>query len=236
MKLDAILWDYDGTLVNSVPKNIDITKAILSIVAPHLTGDNLPKYLGDEELYHEANHGAKNWQELYVNYYGLTHDEMILAGSMWAQHQEENKTEVMLFEGIKNVVDKFCLLPHGICSQNSQNNIRSVLKKNAIDGPFKAIVGYNDVSNVQQKPHAFGGVKCVESIFEHTDSLLLMYIGDHEADTKFARNLQSALGNKSQVISVAAAYSRSAPQNWKSKPDHIATNVEDLLSIIGKYT
>ena len=25
MKLDAILWDYDGTLVNSVPKNIDIT-------------------------------------------------------------------------------------------------------------------------------------------------------------------------------------------------------------------
>ena len=38
MKLDAILWDYDGTLVNSVPKNIDITKNILSIVAPHLTG------------------------------------------------------------------------------------------------------------------------------------------------------------------------------------------------------
>ncbi|MGC3833651.1 hypothetical protein ACPSKX_04880 [Moritella viscosa] len=84
MKLDAILWDYDGTLVNSVPKNMDITKAILSIVVPHLTGDNLPKYLLSEDLYHEANHGAKNWQDLYVDYYGLSHDEMIRAGSMWA--------------------------------------------------------------------------------------------------------------------------------------------------------
>jgi hypothetical protein len=37
------------------------------------------------------------------------------------------------------------------------------------------------------------------------------------------------------VISVAAAYSRSAPLHWKSKPDYIVTNVEDLLSIIGKY-
>ncbi|MDN3699635.1 HAD family hydrolase [Vibrio cortegadensis] len=235
MKLDAILWDYDGTLVNSVPKNIDITKSILSIVAPRLTGEHLPKYLHDEDSYHEANHGAKNWQELYVDYYGLTHDEMIIAGSLWAEHQEKNKTEVALFDGIKTVVDKFSLLPHGICSQNSQNNIRSVLKSNGIGAPFKAIVGYDDVSNGNQKPHAFGGIKCVESIFGHTDSELLMYIGDHEADTKFARNLEMALGGKTKVIAVAAGYSRSEPELWEFQPDHTAHTVEDLLSIIGKY-
>lgn len=64
MKLAAVLWDYDGTLVNSVPKNIDITKTILSIVAPRLSGASLPKYLLSEDAYHEANHEAKNWQEL----------------------------------------------------------------------------------------------------------------------------------------------------------------------------
>ncbi len=42
VKLDAVLWDYDGTMVNSVPKNINITKEILSTVAPRLTGANLP--------------------------------------------------------------------------------------------------------------------------------------------------------------------------------------------------
>jgi len=235
MKLDAILWDYDGTLVNSVPKNMDITKAILSIVVPHLTGDNLPKYLLSEDLYHEANHGAKNWQDLYVDYYGLSHDEMIRAGSMWAEHQDKNQTEVTLFDGIKDVVERFSQLHHGICSQNSQNNIRRVLRHNGIDTPFKAIVGYGDVSNGKQKPHPFGGIKCVESIFGNTNSQLLMYIGDHEADTKFARNLQSALGDNAKVISVAAAYSRSEPERWEVKPDYIANNVEDLLSIIGKY-
>ncbi|MBL4828970.1 MAG: HAD family hydrolase [Aliivibrio sp.] len=236
MKLDAVLWDYDGTLVNSVPKNIDITKAILSIVAPHLTGKNLPEYLRTEASYHEANHAAKNWQELYVDFYGLSYKQMLQAGSMWAEHQEKNQTEVSLFTGIKNVITQFSRLNHGICSQNAQNNIRNVLKFNGIDEPFKAIVGYNDVSNDNQKPHPFGGIKCLETIFGHSNSALLMYIGDHEADTKFARNLQSALGENTKVISVAAAYSHSEPENWEIKPDYIANNVNDLLSIIGKYS
>lgn len=94
MKLDAILWDYDGTLVNSVPKNIDITKQILAEVAPHLTGEHLPRYLRSEAEYHHANHAAKNWQALYMDYYGLSRDEMVLAGSLWAKHQEMNRTEV----------------------------------------------------------------------------------------------------------------------------------------------
>ncbi|CAM3076310.1 hypothetical protein MOVI109754_15540 [Moritella viscosa] len=48
-------------------------------------------------------------------------------------------------------------------------------------------------------------------------------------------NLQSALGDNAKVISIAAAYSRSEPERWEVKPDYIANNVEDLLSIIGKY-
>lgn len=235
MKLDAVLWDYDGTLVNSVPKNIEITKTILSIVAPHLTGEFLPKYLHNEASYHEANHGAKNWQELYVDYYGLTHEEMLIAGGMWAEHQEKNTTEVSLFKGIKEVITEFSHLPHGICSQNSQNNIRRLLENNAIAEPFKSIIGYDDVSNGKQKPDASGGIKCIDSIFGHRNSQCLMYIGDHEADAKFARNLQAALGGHTQVIAVAAAYSRSEPQSWKCQPDYTAHSVDELFNIIGKY-
>ncbi|MCG9786860.1 HAD family hydrolase [Vibrio mediterranei] len=235
MKLDAILWDYDGTLVNSVPKNIDITKTILSIVAPHLSNENLPKYLLSEDLYHEANHGAKNWQELYVDYYGLTHEEMLVAGGMWAEHQEKNQTEVSLFKGIQGVIEQFSNIPHGICSQNSQNNIRRVLENHGINSPFKSVVGYDDVPDGNQKPNPFGGIKCVESILGSKNDQLLMYIGDHEADTQFARNLQRELGTGAKVISVAAAYSRSEPEGWVTKPDYVAHKVEDLLQIIGKY-
>ena len=45
MTIDAIVWDYDGTLVNSAAKNISITKDILGEVAPGLSGSGLPGYL-----------------------------------------------------------------------------------------------------------------------------------------------------------------------------------------------
>ena len=64
MKADAIIWDYDGTLVNSVTRNIDITKQILGAVAPGLTGENLPACLISEEADHIVNHKSKNWQDL----------------------------------------------------------------------------------------------------------------------------------------------------------------------------
>lgn len=160
---------------------------------------------------------------------------MLIAGGMWAEHQEKNQTEVTLFSGISKVVNQFSHISHGICSQNSQGNIRNVLSCNGIEAPFKSIVGYDDVSDGQQKPHPYGGIKCLETIFGHTENKRVIYIGDHEADTKFARNLQQELGGNTEVISIAAAYSQSTPENWTIKPDYIAYKVEDLLSIIGQF-
>ena len=75
MFVDAVLWDFDGTLVNSAPKNIAITKEILEVIVPHLSGDNLPRWLHSQHDYHVANHLAANWRELYIDYYGLTAEE-----------------------------------------------------------------------------------------------------------------------------------------------------------------
>src|SRR4026208_1234398 len=122
MKADAILWDYDGTLVNSVPKNIDITKQILSDIVPRLSGENLPAYLKSEDAYHMANHKSKNWQDLYTNYYGLTETETLHAGSLWAEYQLKNLTPVELFPGIKQAINQM-QVPQAICSQNSAENI-----------------------------------------------------------------------------------------------------------------
>ncbi|MGU5728868.1 HAD family hydrolase [Aeromonas jandaei] len=232
MKLDAILWDYDGTLVNSVPKNIDITKNILAEVAPHLTGDNLPRYLRSEADYHYANHAAKNWQALYVDYYGMSLAEMLLAGSLWAKHQEMNRTAVHFFDGLAQLIATFSAVPHGICSQNSQRNIRSVLAQHGVNEWFHSVVGYDDVPAQMQKPHPCGGLKCLESMLGQASGRSLIYIGDHEADVQFARNLQAELGGSARVISVAVAYSHSTPELWEHKPDHIARKVEELYPII----
>lgn len=43
-------------------------------------------------------------------------------------------------------------------------------------------------------------------------------------------------GEKSEVISVAVAYSGATPDTWSVKADHVAHEVSDLYSIIGQHT
>jgi len=232
MKADVILWDYDGTLVNSVPKNIDITKQILSIVAPHLTGENLPGCLKSEAAYHEVNHNSKNWQDLYKNYYGLNDGEITKAGKLWAAYQLKNNTPVSLFPGIEDLINELSWLPHGICSQNSADNIRNVLEDNKMNEHFKAVIGYNDVANDAQKPLPESGIKCLANIFGETKDKLILYIGDHEGDVRFARNLASKLCKSNKVISLAATYSGATPDSWFYKPDFTLSTPVDLLKIV----
>lgn len=235
-KLDAILWDFDGTLVNSNQKNIDTTKSILSIVVPHLSGENLPGFLRSESAYHEANHAVDNWRGLYRDFCGLTEREIDQAGSLWAEHQEKNGTQVPLFDGIDEVINRFCDVPHGICSQNARQNIWDVLKLYRIDAPFRAVVGYDDLTGDTQKPHAAGGIMALADILGNTTDRCVMYIGDHEADVRFARNIQSTTGDGTRVIAVAVAYSGARPDRWSVKADHVANRVSELGSIIGQYT
>ena len=234
MKIDAILWDYDGTLVNSVPKNIDITKQILSVVAPRFAGENLPHSLKSEKEYHIANHQSKNWQDLYVNYYGLTEKEMLEAGTMWTEYQLKNSTPVELFAKIEQTINEIHL-PQGICSQNSSENINQVLKSNNLNHKFNSIIGYDDIPNNYQKPLAFGGIKCLKQIFQTTLNKSIIFIGDHEGDVEFARNIEMELNGNSEVISVIAKYSGANTELWNYKPDFEIENPTDLLEIINNY-
>ncbi|UDN21358.1 HAD family hydrolase [Aeromonas veronii] len=100
-----------------------------------------------------------------------------------------------------------------------------MLELHGVNSRFKAVVGYDDVPGVQQKPHPFGDLKCLESIFGPAWCESLIYIGDHEADVQFARHLQGALGEQS----------RATPERWEHQPDHIVRDVEGLLPIVGQY-
>lgn len=231
MKVDAILWDYDGTLVNSVPKNMNITKQILSVIAPQLAGEKLPNCLKNEEVYHIANHQSKNWQDLYINYYGLTEAETLKAGNLWTEYQLKNSTPVELFPEIEQTINQL-YLPQGICSQNSSENISQVLEKNNLLQKFNAIIGYDNVPNSSQKPSPIGGIKCLEQIFEIIKNKVIVYIGDHEGDVEFSRNIEKKLCMSNKVISVIATYSGANTKSWRHKPDFEITSPTDLFKII----
>jgi len=232
MKIDAILWDFDGTLVNSAPKNISITKDILCEVAPHLSGSNLPEQLKSESKYHEANHAAENWRDLYIRFLGLSPEETDLAGSLWSKHQRQNTTPVTLFDGIIDVIQKFAHIPHGICSQNSTANIQSLLDAVLLTSYFKFVVGYEDVPYDRQKPAADAGLMCLEKILGKIRNQTLMVIGDHESDVMFARNISRDIDDSNTVISIAVAYSGAEPEEWDHQPDRVISRPQDLAGFL----
>lgn len=232
MKVDAVLWDYDGTLVNSVPKNIEITKQILAQVAPRLSGNGLPKYLRNEKEYHFANHAAKNWQDLYKNFYGLTESETNAAGKLWTEFQLKNTTPVELFPKIKDTVIQLNCL-QAICSQNSAKNIKLVLEKNNLIEKFKTIIGYDNIPANAQKPSPIGGIICLQKIFGEIQNKTVIYVGDHEGDVQFARNIESELNHTNKVISVAVKYSGANTSSWMHQPDYIISSPLELLNLTG---
>ena len=232
MKIDAILWDFDGTLVNSAPKNISITKDILSEVAPHLSGDNLPEQLSSESRYHEANHAAENWRDLYMRFLGLTREETDLAGSLWTRHQRKNATPVTLFDGITDVIQTSAHLPHGICSQNSTANILSLLDAVLLTSYFRFVVGYEDVPYNRQKPASDAGLMCLERIFGEVRNQTLLVIGDHEADVMFARNISRDIDDSNTVVSIAVLYSGAEPEKWSHRPDKVISRPQELAEFL----
>ena len=229
MMIDAILWDYDGTMINSVPKNISVTRAIIEKVAPRLSGINMPDILSSPSKYQVANHAAENWRGLYLNHYGLTVEETDAAGPLWRSHQLANKTQVSAFDGIVDTVRSLGHVPQGICSQNSAENIQQVLSDNDIDQHIDQIVGYDDVPYNSQKPAPDSGLLCLRRMFPSSDSITMLYIGDHEADTIFARNIQKALGTNATVLAVSVTYSGAKPDLWTTKPDWIIDAPAELI-------
>lgn len=77
----AIIWDYDGTLVDTRRKNLAVTKEIMGEVMQESPDEY--KVLQSLDQYQEANENSENWRELYKNYFQLSDSQIHEAGAMW---------------------------------------------------------------------------------------------------------------------------------------------------------
>jgi phosphoglycolate phosphatase-like HAD superfamily hydrolase len=232
IKVDAILWDFDGTLADSAAKNIAITKQILARVAPRLTGDNLPRYLQSEADYHIANHGADHWRDLYRDFFGMNDEEIEQAGPLWETYQMRDKTAVTLFNGVADAIRGLSHYPLGICSANSTSNITSVLGAHGIASAFQSVIGYEGLPHHEQKPAPDGGLRCLEEIFGQTSGKTIFYVGDHIADVIFSRGLNERLGSSNTVVSVVITHSGAQPNRWREQPDEVIDKPSELSALI----
>ena len=231
MKPLAVVWDYDGTLMNSIYKNFIVTREIVSYMNPN---KEWPEGLASFENYVNVVSKTLDWRFFFVESFGLTEKQASKVSDYWCEYQMNNNTPTELFDGISEVVKKLGNVPHAICSLNSSVNIRHMLQKYDIEHYFTSIIGFDNVETDQHKPFPDAFLQCLKSINIENEGLVY-YIGDHEEDMHFARNTEIALKQKGKNISVksiAASYSGVDYSTWNIKPDYVAHSVREIASFI----
>jgi len=233
--IKAIIWDYDGTLVDTRLKNYNVTKKIIK----DITGCDPNTYpaLQSVEKYILANYISENWREMYRREFGMNEDQIDYAGKLWTPYQLKNRTPVPFFNGIPEVIQALKPFPQGIVSQNSKNGIIQQLQDHHLSEFFSCVIGYEEVSLNKQKPEPDGLLLCIEKLAS-SHSGYIVYIGDHETDMICAHKASQRIQNSKpglNLITIGAFYGFFADDSgWSYKPDFITKKPEDIIQVILK--
>jgi phosphoglycolate phosphatase-like HAD superfamily hydrolase len=79
--LTAVVWDFDGTLVDSRRRNYNVVRRIMAEVAQRPL-DSFPA-LRDWHVYDQVNRSYANWRDLYAREFGFSEEETDRVGRMW---------------------------------------------------------------------------------------------------------------------------------------------------------
>ncbi len=230
---NIVIWDYDGTLVDTRRKNLNVTRQIVEMISSN-DWKNYPA-IATPEAYSNANKTSVNWRDFYAREFSFSEEQIDRGGKTWTEFQLRDSTPTPLIAGIEEVVRRLGFARQGIVSQNSGDTIRRVLKENGILECFQFIVGYEEVDIRRQKPEPDGLLLCIEKL-HCPNASSVFYIGDHETDARCALNANVSLmasGSQIRVASIAAHYGdHDDSSGWAMKPDHDATLVDDILRIV----
>ena len=231
-RLKAVIWDYDGTLVDSRQKNLSVTRKIVEKIT-NRSADEFPM-LTDLEKYHRATMESSNWRKFYREEFELNKEEVDEAGSLWTVYQLNDSTQVNILAGIREGMNSIETIPQGIVSQNSKSNIERQLKSDGLIKYFSHISGYEEVALDRQKPEPDGLISCIKDLTDSEDGTIF-YIGDHETDIQCAARANQILADL-EVLSIGVLYGTGIDNvKWNTQPDFEANSVQELFDIIIKH-
>jgi len=234
--IKAIIWDYDGTLVDSRIKNLNVTRKIIE----KATGKNYSAFpaLANIPDFEKAHQQSENWRDFYFREFNFTEEQTNQFGPWWTEFQLSDNTKIELFPGVFELLFELKKYPQAIVSQNSRDNILNLVKNQNIEDVITCVVGFEEVKINRQKPYPDGLLKCLNNI-DSSKTGVIFYIGDHETDIQLAHNTNKYFSNNGshiKVISIGAFYIfPTDTSNWTYKPNYEANSTEDVLNIINSF-
>ncbi len=235
-RVTTIIWDFDGTLADTLARNLEITREI----AERLTGRSAGRIaaLRSVAAYGEAIHAATNWRQLYVDEFGIPRERGPEAAKLWTELHGQDREPPALFDGVAEVIRRLSNRRQGIVSQNGRDNIRRALEPLGLLAYFDSIVADEDLPFDRQKPQPDGLLHCAEALHAERSNgapEIVLYVGDHPVDVECVRRAASELesrGSRWRVLSVGAVYGDAAPHRWTHQPDLTAERAEDLIDLV----
>ena len=231
-RIAAVIWDFDGTLVDTRAKNMAVNRVIVE----EITGRPWSDWPVLQSLaeYERLLRRVRNWRDLYMTEFGLSASDTDRAGSMWGALQAADRTPAPVFDGISATLDALTAMPHGIVSQNSSATIADLLGAVGLGDRFATIIGYEEVGRDRQKPDPEGLLACLETLLEPRGGAVL-FVGDHPTDTECAVLANEALGadDEPRVLAVAACFGDVCDADeWSTRPHFVARHPSDVAAIV----
>ncbi len=200
-----LIFDFDGTLVDSLPVIIEIAQEMVPNV------DLSPKRISElREMPAKA-----VIKEAHIPYWQLAH--FVIRGRRLLAKRLD---ELVVFPGMVAVLQQLHQAGYQLCvvSSNSEDNIRRVLRREGIEDYFAGVYGNIGLFN---KTRAFRVVLRDQK----TTAQNALYIGDE------VRDIEAARKGHIDIISVTWGYN-GAHILEEYQPTYLAHTPKDLLTII----
>jgi HAD superfamily hydrolase (TIGR01509 family) len=203
--IDTILFDWDGTLIDSAKSSFTAFQKVCSDLGISLGSEQYEKIYSPDwrNMYQALAIPRQKWDEadnLWIRHYGTKTPAMVEGGS----------------RALKELAAKYGL---GVVTSGSRARVRREINELGLDGCFETVINGDDVLN--RKPHPEGLLIAMEQI--HKRPQACCYVGDSPEDVE--------MGKRAGVwtVGIQSRYPGSA-RLASAQPDLCIRSMAELLT------
>jgi HAD superfamily hydrolase (TIGR01549 family) len=213
--LKAVMFDWDGTLFNSVIPTYESYLVVMDAFGlPNVTLEEFREQ--SRPNYHD-----------YYRWLGISEDDWIAADETWMNCYAHYKKDCVLFNGTKNALRelKEMNLKLGLVSSGSRERVTSEVNEQGIGSYFDSMVFGDDVGFEHGKPAPESLLMAVKRARVGASNVL--YVGDMVEDI--------LMGKKAGTKTAAVLCGFATPELlMRAKPDLVLRDVSALPKAIKK--
>jgi len=196
--MDAIVFDWDGTLIDSLPAVFDANERVLAEFGVAF----------DEARYRAAY--TPDWRVMYQRL-GLPDEALEPAGARWLELYRETDNADLLpgaADGLRRLADAGFVL--GLVTAGDREVVQGQLERLGVAGLLPIRVFGND--DVAAKPHPEPLLRALRQLERSDRAHLARYVGDVPDDMRMARavgalgiGVESAIGIRAELLAAGAS-------------------------------